>query len=419
MAVPTLRRNLAPRLGEFTDSFRAVVLGGARQVGKTTLLTATSDFVTVSLDDPALLAAAASDPIGFLQTLQRPAVIDEFQRGGEGLLLAIKAIVDRDNQRGQFVLSGSANYLANRAVTETLAGRAGRLTLWPLSLGERSSIRETFIDRLFEPEAWPPAAPQGVDRGEIIRLILQGGYPEIVTQDLREQARHWWFESYLADVISKEALRPIAEVRLETELRRVFRLLAARTGGELVISDLARDAELARETTANYVALLEALYLIVLVPGWSSSVATRAKRRSKILVTDSGLAADAAGIGAADFRPGGKGVAAGALFESMVIAELYKQSGWSERSVDLLHFRDRNGAEVDCIVQDRRSQQITGVEVKLTATPTGADARHLAMLRDRLGEQFVLGVVVHGGDRVVPLGERLWGVPLMTLCRND
>lgn len=94
------------------------------------------------------------DPVGFVEALPRPAVIDEFQRAGRGFLLAVKQMVDRDRARGQLLLTGSTNYLADRSLTETLAGRAGRLTLRPPSMGERSGVLETFLDRLFEPQRW-------------------------------------------------------------------------------------------------------------------------------------------------------------------------------------------------------------------------------------------------------------------------
>ncbi|MGH8907201.1 MAG: ATP-binding protein [Egibacteraceae bacterium] len=417
----TLSRNVAPRVEELLASFRLVVLAGARQTGKTTLvrelleLPASSQF---TMDDEAVLRRATDDPAGFVASLPRPAAIDEFQRAGRGLLLAVKRAVDLDTARGQLLLTGSANYLADRSVSETLAGRAGRLVLWPLSMGERNGVVETFIDHLFEPADWPPPAST-LSRADLVRALLQGGYPEVVTQRLRARRRRAWFDAYVSDVVSREALRPIADVRLEADLRRVLRLLAARTAGELVIADLARDADLARETTATYVGLLEALYLVVRLPAWATSATTRAKRRSKILIVDTGLAADLCGTGEAEFGPRADGRQAGALFETFVLTEVHKQSAWCERSVDLAHFRDRNGAEIDLIVEDRRTGQFAGIEAKLTSTPTDRDARHLASFRDRFGARFTVGLVIHAGSYTLPLGDRLWAVPVTALHRHD
>lgn len=258
-----------------------------------------------------------------------------------------------------------------------------------------------------------------MSREELVRTLLQGGYPEVVTEGLVGRQRRDWFEAYVHDVVSREALRPVADVRLETELRRLLRLLAARTGQELVVTGVAGDAEVSRDTAANYVTLLEALHLVSLLPAWSTSITTRAKRRPKVVVVDTGLAADLCGLGEQAFAPTANGTAAGALFETFVINEVFKQATWAERSVEVAHFRDRDGAEVDLIVEDRRSGEVAGIEIKLTSTPTVRHARHSGTLRDKLGDRFTTGLVIHAGSQTLPLGERLWAVPVTALWRSD
>jgi uncharacterized protein len=417
-----VERHATSRVADLLRIFRLVVVGGARQVGKTTLvrdLLGSPVTTRISFDEPAVLRSALADPVGFIEGLPRPAVVDEYQRAGEGFLLAVKLLADRHRERGQLLLTGSASYLASRTSTETLAGRAGRIELWPLSGGERRGVRETFVDALFDLEAWPPPALDTPSRAELVDWMLEGGYPEIVTEGIQGRDRDSWFSTYVNDVVSREALRPLADVRLEAELRQVLRLLCARTAHELVISDLAADAELSRATVSDYVTMLEALYLIRLVPAWSTSATTRAKRRSKVIVRDSGLAASVAGLGKGDFLSTADGRHAGALFESTVIAEVAKQSTWSERSVDISHYRDRDGREIDLVLDDRQTGQVAGVEIKLTASPTDRHARHLAWMRDRLGDRFRLGLVVHAGQHALPLGERLWAVPVGALWRSD
>ncbi len=144
-------RHATARLRELLASFRIVVLGGARQTGKTTLISELLELppgARFSLDDEDALRAATEDPRGFVDALPTPAAINEFQRAGRGLLLAAKRRADHDRSRGQLLLTGSANYLADRSISETLAGRAGRLVLSPLSAGERRGIRKTFVDDL-------------------------------------------------------------------------------------------------------------------------------------------------------------------------------------------------------------------------------------------------------------------------------
>jgi uncharacterized protein len=417
-----LQRNLGPRVHELLQSFRAVVLDGARQSGKTTLVRDLLDLPTTArftFDDEATLQRALDDPVGFVEALPLPAALDEFQRAGRGFLLAVKQRLDEHRDRGQLLLTGSANYLADRSTSETLAGRAGRVDLWTLSVGERLGVRETFVDLLFQPDAWPPAPTEPLPRDELVQWILQGGYPEVVTEGLRGRPRRDWFAAYVQDVVSREALRPMADIRMEAELRRVMRLLCARTGQELVLAGLIDDSQLNRDTVANYVGLLEALFLVQEIPAWATSATTRAKRRNKILVRDSGLAADVIGVGEAQFGLTGDGRVAGALFETFVIAEVAKQIGWSLRVIDLAHYRDRYGGEIDLIVEDRRTAQVAALEIKLTSTPIERHARQLASLRDNLGERFTVGLVVHAGKQILPLGPRLWAVPVTALWRAE
>jgi Predicted ATPase (AAA+ superfamily) len=416
-----VQRNARSRIEELLSAFRMVMVGGVRQSGKTTLvrdllyLPGNSWF---SFDDEAVLSRAIEDPIGLVDALPMPAAVDEFQRAGRGFLLAVKQASDRSRARGQLLLTGSTNYLALRDVSETLAGRVGRLTLWPLSAGERRGVLETFVDSLFDPAAWPTAITP-ISRPEVVHWILEGGYPEVVTENLRPRARRHWFEAYVHDVVSREALRPIAEVRLESELRRLLRLVAARTATELVVSDLAADAELARETTANYLSLLEALHVVTALPAWSTSTTTAAKRRPKLVMVDTGLAADLCGIGEDAFAPGGNATAAGALFETLIITEVLKQATWSERDVELAHFRDRHSTEIDLIVEDRRTGQIAAIEVKLTSTPVAKHAKHLQWLQRKTGDRFTVGLVIHTGSQVLPLADRIWAVPVAALWRTD
>lgn len=401
------------------DTFRVVHLGGARQSGKTTLvrdLLPAAPGSSVTLDDEALLRRAREDAAGFVAALDRPARIDEFQRAGEGLVLAVKAAADRDRRRGQFLLTGSAGSLSAGRSVETLAGRVGRVVLWPLSQGEQRGGGEVFIDRLAEPERWPPPGTwREPVRTDVLAALVRGGYPEVVTEGLSSRARSRWFGAYADETIDREAVRPLVDRIPGPDLRRFLRIVAARSGRELVLTELAGDAGISRLTANRYLALLEALYLVHLQPAWATSATTRAKRAPKVHLVDSGLAASLIGLGERELGALDRDRELGFLLESFVVTELCKQAGWSERSVDILHFRDRNGPEVDIIVEQRDTGAVAGVEVKASLTPRAEHARHLGLLRDRLGSAFTVGVVLHLGSAVLPLGDRLWAVPLPAL----
>jgi len=414
-----LERRVGTVVLEMLDTFRVVHVGGARQTGKTTLireLLPTADGSSVTLDDEALLLRARDDAAGFVASLDRPARIDEFQRAGEGLVLAVKAAADLDRRRGQFLLTGSAGSLSVGRSVETLAGRVGRVVLWPLSQGEQRGEPEVFLDRLATAESWPPPAPwRSPVRNEVLAAVAQGGYPEIVTEQLTSRARSRWFEAYASETVDREAVRSLVERTPGPELRRFLRVLAARSGRELVMTDLARDVGISRITAMRYLALLEALYLVHLQPAWATSATTRAKRASKIHLVDTGLATSLLGLGERELGALERDRELGLLLESFVVTELCKQATWNDRAVDILHFRDRNGPEVDIIVEQRATGAVAGIEVKASMTPRAEHARHLALLRDRLGDSFTVGVVLHLGSTVVPLGDRLWAVPVPAL----
>lgn len=414
-----LDRSVRVEVAEMLATFRVLIIGGARQVGKSTLassqLGVEADQV-FSLDDPAILYQALNDPIGFASALPRGCVIDEFQRGGQPLVLAIKQVVDHCSDKGQFILSGSANYLAARGTTETLAGRAGRLQLWPFSVGERFGIHENFLDSLFDDDrGWNVAAPFENDREQVIGWMLEGGFPEIVRDGLSPRRRARWFNAYIDDVIDREALRPIADVRYEHELSRLLHALAARIGTELVISDLARDLGLDRATVTNYISILEAVYFLHLLPAFATSATTAAKKRPKIHLVDSGLAAHLNGIGERDLSALSTNRLLGPMVENFVVTEVLKQASWSQIGVHVHHYRDREGREVDIVIEDRRTGRIAAIEVKASSSPDSRGAKHLAFLRDKLGDRFSIGILMHLGTQFLPLGERLWALPISSL----
>jgi len=219
----------------------------------------------------------------------------------------------------------------------------------------------------------------------------------------------------VSDVINREALRPIADVRYEHELRRLLHALAARIGTELVIADLARDLGLDRATVTNYVSILEAVNLLHLLPAFATSATTAAKQRPKIHLIDSGLAAHLNGLGQRELSALSSNRLLGPMVEQFVVAEVLKQASWSQRGVNVHHYRDSEGRNADIVIEDRSTGRVAAIEVKATSTPDSRSVRHLAFLRDRLGDRFVVGVLLHLGDQSLPLGDRLWARPISSL----
>lgn len=399
-----------------------VVLQGARQVGKSTvarLLAERMGGTLVDLDDPLALDGMVMDARGALEGAAAPVVVDEFQRAGPAFVAAVKTIVDRDRRAGQFLLAGSANYLAARHHVETLAGRNVKLVLWPLSQGELTGTRERFLELATgQGSELLDLSPPKLSSRELAERICLGGYPEIALGRIGAAHRRRWFASYGADCTEREALRGIAEVRKTDELRRTLGALALRTGGELVLQHLRRDlgdagSALDHKTLVAFVDLLDGLHLVHRVPAWSSNATVAARKHPKVHLADTGLAAALGGVGPESLTDGSvPGPFWGQLVETFVVNELAKQSSFLADPVTLRHYRDSDH-EVDLIVE-QADGSFVGVEVKAGAARPG-DSRHLAWLRDRHPDRFRAGIVLHGGSTRAALGDRLFAVPIATL----
>lgn len=409
-----IRRHAAARVRRALADRPVVLLHGARQAGKTTLVRALARdggaVRYVTFDELTALAAARADPEGFLAGLGGPAVLDEVQRVPE-LFVAIKAAVDRDRRPGRFLLTGSANVLLLPQLSEALVGRMEIVTLWPFSQGEIEGVVEGFIDAAFGDA--PPAlgAPAG-GGPSLVERILRGGYPEAVAMASAER-RAAWFEAYLTTLLSRD-VRDLARIEGLAELPRLVTLIAARPMALLNYADLVRGAGLAQTTLKRYFALLLAVFLVRTVPPWHGNLGKRLVKAPKVMLADSGLAAHLMGVDPARLRA--DRTLLGGLLESFVTMELVKQSGWSEVAPSLYHFRSHGGEEVD-LVLERRSGPLVGIEVKSAATVTAADLKGLRALEQAAGRRFHRGLVLYTGSEVVPFGPRLFAVPVEALWR--
>ncbi len=387
-----------------------VAINGARQVGKSTLVEQIASRMpgatVVTLDDEVQREAASADPRAFVDR-SGLLVIDEVQRVPE-LLPAIKATVDRDRTPGRFLLTGSTRLLSTPELADSLAGRVELIELWPLSAGELVGHREQFLDSLFEWESgrWQGSALRPADYAE---RICAGGYPEPNTRTGRRRSS--WFGNYATTVLERMVADLVNIERLDA-MPRLLRLSAARTACELNMAALASDAAIPYRTVGSYMSHLEHLFLIQRLPAWSTNITSKVARHPKLLMVDSGLAADLLGIDAAGLATPTSPI--GQILETFVAMEVRKQLEWSETQADLFHFRDRGGLEVN-LVLETRSGQVAGIEIKASSSVRRADFNGLRVLQDRLGSRFLGGVVLYRGPDAVPFGDRLAALPVDAL----
>ncbi|SNS66597.1 hypothetical protein SAMN05216276_1013123 [Streptosporangium subroseum] len=385
---------------------RVTLITGARQCGKSTLvrlLVKGRAGEWRNLDAPVVRQAAITDPAGFV-AFPELMVIDEIQRVPE-LLLAIKEQVDMDPRPGRYLLTGSARVLGLRA----LPGRMETIELWPFSQGEIDGAADGFVDALFV-EGENLRHESTVSRAEYTERIVRGGFPEAVARS-NVRRRERFFDSYVEDLIARDVSQ-LAEIERMSEMRALVRLLAARSGQLLVAGGLSNVIGLSANTVHRYLGLLEEVFLIKRIPAWSRNLSSRAIGTPKVAFVDSGTAANLLGTDSRSLlRPDG---AFGPLLEGFVLMELARQLTWSEERVELFHYRTKDKVEVDAVLENRQGR-VVGIEVKASSTVRPDDFRGLRHLADRLGDDFVAGVVLYTGTQTLPFGERLRAMPVSSL----
>jgi uncharacterized protein len=405
-----IERHVTQRVLEALKDTPVVYIQGARQTGKSTLVQAIAEgphpAPYYSLDSAAVLAAAESDPEGFVAGLEGPAVIDEVQRA-PGLALAIKSAVDKERTPGRFLLTGSANVMALPSVADSLAGRVELHTLWPFSQGELEGNRLSFAERAFAGRATEPGARKEMKEAELLDRVLTGGYPEAQSRKKADR-RGAWFESYITTILQRD-VRDISNIENLAEVPKLLAILASRACSLVNYADIARSLTRPQSTLKRYMALLEATFLVRLLPAWSSNIGKRLIKSPKLLLADTGMLSHVLGLD--DARAKQDRTLFGHVLENFVAMELVKQLTWSTAGFQLFHFRTTSGQEVDLVIEDRCGD-IVGIEVKAGAKVEGKDFSGLRLLAELGGKRFRHGFVLYTGDSVVPFGNNLHALPI-------
>ena len=418
---PLVPRGIVPQLQRHLAAAPVVVLEGPRACGKTAIgemLLGLGAIVTrADLSDPTVLAAARASPTSFVDNLRTPAFIDEAQLLPE-LPLAIKRRVDRDRERGAFVLTGSSRLgRAQLGGSDPLAGRALRLGLWPMTQGELQGKPVDLVSVLTQSAAASsPALSRRlsgttsnapVNHAELIERIRRGGLPNMagLVGPVQPLLRGQLAQEYVEGVLYHE----IGSRHDRAEMLRMFRYLAASTARIANMSSIAKDLNVTRITANERLASLESSFLVHSLAGHRSSEHRTLTAHPKIHATDLGLSAWAARLG--DEPPA---AVFGAMVESLVINDLVAQAAWSGQVEAVRHWRDTGRKlEVDAVLI-HRDGKATAIEVKAGADVRPDDLKGLrAFLAD--SAQAHLGIVFYSGGLALQLDKRIWALPISAL----
>lgn len=360
-----LYRTLAEDIRRVSKTFKVLLINGARQIGKTTLLkhTAEPERKYVTLDNPSDLLLAKTDPKGFFDIYSPPVLIDEIQYAPE-LFPYIKMLADNSDTPGLVWMTGSQQYNMMQGITESLAGRVAIMDLYGFSVYEtegKGTLQKPFL---------PSNPPQNLLRNrsiiETFRVIWQGSFPAVI--NLGEKDRRSFFDSYIRTYIERD-VRQIINIGNEAAFITFLKVVAARTSQELNIEDIARNVNISPTAARNWLSVLKTSGLVYLLQPYFKNITKRLVKTPKLYFTDTGLAAHLAGWTTPEALEAG--ISAGAFFETFVVSEILKSYCHNGETPQLSFFRDEKGKEIDLLIF--QNGKYYPIEIKKHATPTMND----------------------------------------------
>jgi len=400
-----LPRHLDATLAKALATFPVVVLTGARQTGKSTLARRLGDESGrryLNLDDLEILDRARREPDALVRSADR-LTLDEVQRAPD-LLLAVKRTVDEDRRPGRFLLTGSANFLLLEQISESLAGRAIYLTLWPLTRREQLGLgRPGCWEELFDaaPEAWPDvlrSTSADAPREPWRELARRGGYPLPAALLDDPESRDLWLDGYVQTYLERD-LRQLSNVASLVDFRRLMRAACLRLGNLLNQSELGRDVGMAQSTVHNHLSLLEASYQLLRLPPYSVNRTKRLVKSPKLFWADTALA----------LRLAGESEPRGAHLENLVLSDLLAWKGGRIDAPEVLYWRTTTRDEVDLVIEWRGA--LLPIEVNATPRPRLRDAAGLRTFRREYADTTLPGLLLHDGDEVEWLADGILAAP--------
>ncbi|MBK8813357.1 MAG: ATP-binding protein [Acidobacteria bacterium] len=386
----TLPRILRAALQNRLDIMPAVVVTGARQTGKSTLAREllSNDRRYYTFDDLDVRDAARRDPT-LLTGGSRPITLDEVQRE-PGIMVAIKRAIDEDRRPGRFLLTGSANLLLMGKVSESLAGRASYLTLWPMTRREQLGLGQCGIwDELVTtpPGDWMSViSDQSAPSENWQDLALRGGFPTPAIELNSADARRIWFDGYVRTYLERD-LQDISAIEALPDFRRLMRAACHRLGAMVNQTELGRDVALPQATVHRYLNLLETSYLLFRLPAFAANRTKRLVKSPKLYWGDTGIA-----LHLAERDPGGE------HFENLVLNDLLAWRDSRNGHADLFYWRTQIGEEVDFVIET--NGKLLPIEVKSTKRPGLSDIGNLRVFRSEYPEKTLPGLLLHGGTTV-------------------
>jgi len=411
-----VKRKLKQIILEMLDEFRIVAINGPRQSGKTTLqklIAKEKNIKYYTFDDIDIFNTASQDPKGFITFLSKDNIaIDEVQMIPE-VIPAIKINVDEQNRKGMFLLTGSSDMFKNSKIKESLAGRMVSFNLFPLSYSEINNKNINVIDKLFGDNVNIYENDfSKINNEDFVNAVINGGYPEVY--NLSTKAKKAWFEFYIKARITKDiATLENFDLSKISSIDKLLQVLASQIGSLVNYKNIANNINIADKTVAKYIQVLEALYIVKLVPAYSNNQLKRVVKSPKVQFIDTGLASYLLNIDLNGAMTN-QGNIYGNLVESFVYSELIKHQSISNINCNIYHFRDQQKKEVDFVLESTNGKVIA-IEVKSGSNIKKEYFKGLIALAQTMKQKDFKGIILYGGDEVLPYKidkYQFWIIPL-------
>lgn len=413
-----VHRKLESIILEMLENFRIVAINGPRQSGKTTLqkrIAKNKNMNYYTFDEMDIFNTASSDPQGFITYIAKDnnVAIDEVQMIPE-VIPPIKMSVDEHNRKGMFLLTGSSDMFKNSQIKESLAGRMVSFNLFPLSYAEINGREMNIIDKLFSDDFNRFDRDfESVSKEEFIAAVINGGYPEVY--QLTAKAKKAWFDFYIKARIAKDIASIEKNIQLDkiSELSKLLKVLAGQVASVVNYSNIAKSIGIRDKTVAKYVQLLEALYIIKLIPAYANNRLKRVSKSPKVHFIDSGLASYLLNVDVEGSMLG-RNEFLGNLVETFVYTELIKHQSYADKDVDIFHYRDLQKKEVDFVLESN-SGEIVALEIKSGSNIKKEHFKGLLALAKTMNSKSFKGIMLYGGDKVLPYKVeeyQFWVIPL-------
>ncbi len=414
-----IHRKIESTIVEMLKYFRVVAINGPRQSGKTTLqkkIANSKKMDYYTFDDTDTFNAVTDDTNGFIAYISKSknVAIDEVQMIPK-VIPSIKISVDNENRKGMFLLTGSSDMFKNSKIKESLAGRMASFNLFPLSYCEINNRDINIIDKLFSDDFNNIEIYKNNTREKFVQAVINGGYPEVY--EMPEKAKKAWFEFYIKARITKD-IASFENVHLDkvAHLDKLLKVLASQVGSIVNYTNIANSINLADKTVRKYIQILEALYIVKLIPSYSNNMLKRVVKSPKVHFIDSGLASYLLNT-SLESSLIGKSKHLGNLVETFVYSELIKHQSFAKQNVEIYHYRDQQKKEVDFVIESS-SGDIIALEVKSGSSIKSEYFKGILALAKTIKGKKFKGIVFYGGDKILPYkieGFQFWTIPLSVL----